>query len=111
LLSPSGRRIDLFNGLQTQSIGPFTVDDDTLIGVCATPATCPDGTRLLYPPFIGTANTVWTFGGGFPQNGPLASYNGLKLKGTWTFVIRDVTVGGGTSTLNSWGLRITGKPG
>jgi subtilisin-like proprotein convertase family protein len=115
LLSPSGRRVDLFAVLGGQSIGPFTIDDDTLTGVCnsADPvaAPCADGTRTLYQPFAGTANTIWNFGGGFPTNGPLASFDGLKMKGNWTLVIRDNSNVNGTSVLNQWGLRITGKPG
>ena len=111
LLSPSGRRIDLFVSLPGQSIGPLTIDDDTPAGICtsAPPAVCGDGTRTLYRPFAGTANTIWNFAGQFPTNGPLASFDGLKMKGTWSLVIRDNAAGSGDSTLNQWGLRITGR--
>jgi len=44
-----------------------------------------------------------------PRNSMLNSFNGLDANGTWTLFLMDDS-SGGTSTLNSWGLEITGVP-
>jgi len=33
-------------------------------------------------------------------------FGGMTANGTWTLFLADMSVGGGTSTLNSWGLDI-----
>jgi hypothetical protein len=111
LIAPNGRTIDLFVGVGDQSLGPWTIDDDTSTAICplAAPAQCPDSTRTLSPPFAGRSNTVFNFNGSFPTNGPLATFNGLKMKGTWTLLVADLGppgVDNGTSALNGWGLVI-----
>ena len=35
------------------------------------------------------------------------TFGGMTANGTWTLFLADMTVGGGTSTLNSWGLDIS----
>jgi subtilisin-like proprotein convertase family protein len=111
LVAPNGRTIDLFAFIGDVSIGPMTIDDSGT-GICYQPPTniCLDGTRTLGPPFAGTANTIWNFAGGFPTDGPLATFDGIPMKGTWTLIVSDQSSGGGsngTSTLNKWGLQIT----
>jgi subtilisin-like proprotein convertase family protein len=36
------------------------------------------------------------------------TFGGLTANGTWTLFLADMSVGGGTSTVNSWGLDING---
>jgi hypothetical protein len=38
------------------------------------------------------------------------TFGGLAADGTWTLFVSDLSVGGGTETLNSWGLDITAVP-
>jgi hypothetical protein len=38
------------------------------------------------------------------------TFGGLASDGTWTLFLADLSVGGGTETLNSWGLDITAVP-
>jgi hypothetical protein len=38
------------------------------------------------------------------------TFGGLSAQGTWTLFLADLSVGGGTETLNSWGLQITAVP-
>ena len=40
----------------------------------------------------------------------LSSFQGLSAGGTWTLFVADTVSGGGTPTLNSWDLEITGVP-
>ena len=112
LTAPNGRTVTLHEGIGYTALGPLTIDDDTFISICffVAPAVCADPTQGLYAPFAGTANMVHNVNGGFPPNGPLASFDGLKMKGTWTLTVSDGT-NNQTSTLNQWGLRITGRPG
>jgi subtilisin-like proprotein convertase family protein len=112
LTAPNGHTIVLLSGIGAASIGPLTIDDDTTVSICnSTPATpCSDPLQSLYQPFAGTANTIYNAFGGFPTSSPLAGFNGLKLKGTWTLTVVD-NVSPRTSVLNHWGLRIVGKPG
>jgi hypothetical protein len=35
------------------------------------------------------------------------TFGGLTANGTWTLFLADLAVGGGTSTLNSWGLDVS----
>lgn len=110
LTAPGGRTVNLFSNVGTQSIGPWTLDDDSEASICAVipPSQCPDSTRTLSAPFAGTSNMTYNFGNNFPTNGPLATFNGVKMNGTWTLKIFDTTTGvnNGTSTLDGWGLRI-----
>ena len=63
----------------------------------------PDATLLR--PFAGTANLIGMRNGDL---GPLSIFNGVAMRGTWTFRAWD-TNGGNTSTLNNWGLQITAE--
>src|ERR1035437_8093538 len=51
--------------------------------------------------------------GSYNAAGTLANFNGSAADGTWTLFFADLSNGGGTSTLNSWTLGITGvaEPG
>jgi hypothetical protein len=111
LIAPNGRLVILHEGIGFTALGPMTIDDDTVLSICFPGAPiCADPTQGVYPPFASTVNTIHNFNGGFPPNGPLASFDGLKMKGTWTLQVSD-NVNTQTSTLNQWGLRITGKKG
>jgi hypothetical protein len=113
LSAPNGRFVELFANVGDQSLGPWTIDDDTLVGICnAITPPCRDGTQTLNRPFAGTSNTIYNLGGGnYPTNGPLATFNGIAMRGTWTLTVADVTppsvLNSGTSNLNQWGLQIT----
>jgi hypothetical protein len=107
LTAPNGRTILLFNAKGDQSLGPWTLDDDTKVAICDVLAglSCPDPLQSLYRPFAGTSNLTNT---NSPFWLPLATLNGVSMKGNWTFTIADVvSAGATTSVLNSWGLRIT----
>ena len=110
LTAPGGRTVNLFSNVGTQSIGPWTLDDDSEASICPgiPPAQCPDSTRTLSPPFAGTSNLIYNFAGSFPTNGPLATFDGVKMNGTWTLTVFDTATGAtnGTSSLDGWGLRI-----
>ena len=64
----------------------------------------PDGQNIspLSPP--ASFNPA---GGSMTLTGTFAN---LNPNGTWTLFIADVTAGGGTSQVNSWGLQITAVP-
>lgn len=107
LTAPNGRTLVLFNLKGDQSLGPWTLDDDTKTEICdvAVGTVCANPLQLLYRPFAGTSNLARTDN---PSWLPLAMLNGVPMRGTWTFRIVDLTnAGGTTSVLNSWGLRIT----
>ena len=109
LTAPNGRTIILFNGKGDQSLGPWTLDDDTNVEICNLalpgPPVCGDPLERLYMPFAGTSNLVNTNG---PYWIPLSTLNGVPMRGTWTITISDLDpTAGTTSVLNSWGLRIT----
>jgi hypothetical protein len=105
LTAPSGRTLLLFSSaLSGQNLGPFTIDDDTRVSTCDPPnasGPCSDPDATLLAPFAGTANISNLFNG----TGPLSTFNGQKMRGTWTFGIGDFS-NGQTSTLNGWGLKI-----
>jgi hypothetical protein len=106
LIAPNGRSVRLINasGLSGQSIGPLTLDDDTTQEICnAVTPPCNYPVATLNRPFAGTANLQYL---GTAGTGPLAKFNGLPMRGTWTFQVWD-DAGPTTSTLNSWGLQIT----
>jgi hypothetical protein len=87
------------------SIGPLTLDDDTPTSICDdTTLTCEDPNATLLQPFAGTANLL-NFRSG--DSGPLSVFNGIPMRGTWTFRIWDNSTPGTTSVLNKWGLQIT----
>lgn len=48
--------------------------------------------------------------GTYGAAGTLASFDGSSADGTWQLFFADLSNGGGTSTLNSWGLNITAVP-
>jgi hypothetical protein len=105
LVAPNGRAVLVDDqALGGQSIGPLTFDDDTATSICdSTTPVCSDPDATLLRPFAGTANLANTFGG---DTGPLSVFNGVPMKGTWTFLIWDAQVSQ-TSVLNGWGLQIT----
>jgi hypothetical protein len=111
LIAPSGRTLQLFFGIGDQSLGPWTMDDDTSTSICNAipPAVCQNADQTLLGPFAGTANLDFNWGGNFPVNGTLSIFNGVKMKGPWTLLLTDAAEGAanGTSTLNRWGLKIT----
>ena len=39
-----------------------------------------------------------------------STFGGMAADGTWTLFLADMSVGGGTSELNSWGLEVTAVP-
>jgi hypothetical protein len=113
LVAPNGRTLQLFWHVGDQSLGPWTLDDDSSVFPCnvAMPP-CVDPDATLNRPFAGTSNTAFDQGGGYPPNGSLSIFNGLPMKGAWTFLICDTSssgAGDGTSTLNQWGLQITAE--
>ena len=58
----------------------------------------------------GVPSGLWQPDSASDLNGTFKSLNGtfggLSANGTWTLFLADLTAGGGTSTLNSWGLTI-----
>jgi hypothetical protein len=110
LIAPNGRTLPLFRAVGGQSLGPWTLDDDTKTSICSAPPgiVCSNPNQSLYQPFAGTSNLAYNDGPAFV---PLAAFNGVPMKGTWTFKIIDgVPAGGmdsGTSVFNRWGLKIT----
>jgi hypothetical protein len=106
LTAPNGRTV-LLDGASVGdvSIGPLTLDDDTPTSICDdTTLTCDDPNATLLQPFAGTANLL-NFRNG--DSGPLSVFNGIPMRGTWTFRIWDNSTPGTTSVLNKWGLQIT----
>ena len=111
LIAPNGRTLQLFFSVGDQSLGFWTLDDDSPVAICPfPPATpCADPAQSLKAPFAGVSNLTLNWVGTFPVNGSLAIFNGLKMRGTWTLLVTDLGPPGatnGTSVLNTWGLRI-----
>jgi subtilisin-like proprotein convertase family protein len=104
LTAPNGRTVLLIFAGPGQSVGPFTMDDDTTASTCFA-APCPNPFQSLNPPWAGTANLNNTFVGAFPT-GPLSNFDGIKMKGAWTLKVYDIGANATTSVLNQWGLRI-----
>ena len=106
LSAPNGKTVVLESqALGGQNIGPLTLDDDVTTSICDdTIHSCADPDATLLRPFAGTANLIGTQGG---DTGPLSNFNGVPMKGTWTFRAWDNRNIGETSTLNSWGVQIT----
>ena len=107
LVAPNGRSIDLFAfiGDESPSIGPMTIDDSGAAICSSSTNPCLNGVQTLYPPFAGVANTIFNFIGQFPTNGPLATFDGVGMRGVWTLIVSDQS-SGDTSVLNAWGLQI-----
>ena len=107
LTAPSGKTVLLEDvQLGGQNIGPLTLDDDVTTSICDdTTLTCSDPDATLLRPFAGTANLIGLRNGDL---GPLNIFDGVGMRGTWTFRAWDTSVGQ-TSTLNSWGVRITAE--
>jgi subtilisin-like proprotein convertase family protein len=103
LTAPSGQTLRLWAGYGNQSIGPWTLDDDTSVGACnsANPVCTPPFT--LIQPFAGTSNLTFT---GTAGTGELAAFDGSTMRGTWTFKIFDQSDAAQSSTLDQWGLKI-----
>ena len=111
LISPGKRTFQLFYLVGNDSLGPWTIDDDTPSSICnvAPPAVCPNPSQSLPQPFAGTSNAIRNWAGNFPVNGQLAMFDGVPMKGSWTLLLTDVATGAGngTNTLDAWGLKIT----
>lgn len=107
LRAPNGRTVLLFRDKGDQSLGPWTLDDDTDVSICDAnlPTLCPNPNQSLNRPFAGTSNLAYNDN---PALTPLQAFDGVAMKGTWTFAIVDTDPAGGlTSTLNGWGIKIT----
>lgn len=109
LTAPNGTAIRLLAagsvGDDFVSLGPVSFDDDTPTSICsANPPPCENPLESLNGPHAGTANLLFLGTGG---TGPLSSFNGLKMNGTWTLTVWDEVDAGTTSVLNGWGLKIT----
>ncbi len=107
LTAPNGRTVQLAEGNGDVSLGPWTFDDESPASICDSPLPCDDPSESLPPPFAGRSNTIGT---GTEETGPLSSFDGVPVRGTWTLTVYD-SANGATSTLNSWGLRITPAKG
>lgn len=110
LTAPNGRTVVLFAEVGDQSLGPWTMDDDTKVSICdlATPP-CENPLATLNRPFAGTANLLHNnddVSTDAPA-GPLSQFDGVGMRGAWTLTIWDEVTAGETSTLNQWGLQIT----
>jgi subtilisin-like proprotein convertase family protein len=104
LSAPSGRTVQIINTIGDQNLGPLTLDDDTPISICDTPAPpCSDPAQALNRPFAGTSNLREV---GTQGSGPLSTFDGLKMRGTWTLTVWDEVSIGQTSVFNAWGLRV-----
>ena len=105
LTAPNGRTVQIWNtGLGDVSIGPLTLDDDTRTSICNSDVPdCIGPNQTLTRPFAGTANLLAL---GSQGSGPLSAFDGIPMRGTWTFAIWDEVTVGTTSVLNGWGLRI-----
>ena len=105
LTAPNGRTLQLFLSVGDQSLGPWTLDDETSVAICNSALPCRDPSQALNRPFAGTSNLTQNWFGAFPVNGNLTLFNGLGMRGTWTLRIAD-RINPRLSTLNQWGLRI-----
>lgn len=104
LTAPNGRTMQLVDNFAGVSIGPLTIDDDTRLAICTSaPLNCSDPDQTLGRPFAGTASMLGMSNGGL---GPLSSFNGIRMRGTWTLTVYDRFNAGQTSVLNGWGLKI-----
>jgi subtilisin-like proprotein convertase family protein len=104
LTAPNGRTMQLTDNLAGVSIGPLTIDDDTRTAVCTSPTlNCSDPDQTLARPYAGTASMLGFANGGL---GPLSSFNGSPMRGTWTLSVYDRFNPGQTSVLNAWGLKL-----
>jgi subtilisin-like proprotein convertase family protein len=103
--APNGASVFLFLELEGQSVGPMTLDDETvnIIGGSGT-ATVPE----LQPPYAGSARP-----GAEGFGAPMATMDFGPVKGNWTLHVFDTdgTPAGITSILNSWSVSVaTGGP-
>jgi subtilisin-like proprotein convertase family protein len=99
LTAPNGATSWLFSNLSGQSIGPLTLDDQSVNFLVTGP---PFSSNSLGPPYAGTAqpNCRQAFGGC-----PLTVMNNGPATGIWTLRVYDRgTTPGDTSILNSWRL-------
>jgi subtilisin-like proprotein convertase family protein len=107
LTAPNGATSWLFASLTGQSIGPLTLDDQSVNFLAGAPP--PQTPTALTSPYAGTAQPACrqAFGGC-----PLAVMNNGPATGTWTLRVYDRgTTAGDTSILNSWRLVVkAGKP-
>ena len=79
MTAPNGRTVRLTAGRGNQSIGPWTLNDETRASICNSDMPlCADPDATLIRPFAGTSNMLDTGGGG---TGPLSVFDGLKMRG------------------------------
>jgi subtilisin-like proprotein convertase family protein len=109
LSAPNQRTVYLLSNVSSMgdlpgtNIGPLTLDDESPTAICRSlTLSCPDPDQTLIAPFAGTANLQ---GLGTFNTGPLRSFDGLKMRGTWTLTVWD-NEDATTSTLVNWGIRI-----
>jgi len=105
LTAPDGTTTWLFAFLSGQSIGPLTLDDQS-VNILGQSPPAPDSTTLVAP-YAGSAQPATFF-----NFGPTAmsELNNGVASGTWTLRVYDLA-GGTTSILNSWRLvAIAGRP-
>ena len=103
LQSPSGTTVRVLFQQGDQSIGPLTLNDDTTTSLCDDTTFCDEAYQDLLQPFAGTANLLFVRAAG---TGPLSSFDGEPMSGRWTLSVVD-TDAIQTSTLDSWGIRVT----
>src|SRR5262249_20787750 len=109
LTAPNGTTVWLFGFVQngTQSIGPLTIDDESVNALQSSNPPALDPTELA-PPFVGTAQPYCYQALGACA---LAAMDEGPVKGAWTLRAYDAADQGQTSVLNSWGISVqTGKP-
>jgi hypothetical protein len=107
LSAPNGTTTWLFGSLFGPSIGPLTIDDESVNALQTLEPPAREPTRLAAP-YAGTAQPDC-----YDVNGSclLAAMDGGPVKGSWTLRAYDVRDPGQLSTLNSWGIKVqTGKP-
>jgi len=104
LTAPNGASSSIFYGLDGQSIGPLTLDDQAT-RTLAPDTPPPTSSYFLFPPYVGTAQPGLSV-----LANELSVMNEGPARGTWRLRIFDDSAGG-TSVLNSWGLRVVaGRP-
>jgi hypothetical protein len=108
IIAPNGQGVLMLapSFLEGANIGPLTFDDDVFVEICYSNPPCDWAPQTLNPPYAGTTSILYNGAGGA---GPLAQLNGTSMRGTWTLQVWDEVGATTTSTLNGWGLQITGR--
>jgi hypothetical protein len=107
LTAPNGATTQLFFGLTGVSIGPLTLDDES-VNYLFTGASAPDSTALVAP-YQGTAQPGCLSAALSPCVFSVMDNGGVT--GAWTLRVYDTGTAGETSNLVSWKLVVSaGKP-